>query len=236
MEVERLSPMTMPDDSKQPIATSLFRPKENCCAVAQAKRAALFIDGEAYFDAFVRAAELAEESIVILAWDFDSRMALRFGENGEPEVTLGTFLNDLARRKPRLRIRVLDWDYPMIFGTDREFPPIYGVDWKPHRHIDFRFDDTHPTAGSHHQKIVAIDDKLAFVGGLDLTNKRWDTPAHAPNDPRRVHAGEPYPPFHDVMVAVDGEACEALASIARSRWLAATHRKLRPAKKTRGHP
>lgn len=222
MGVDTSFPMTMPDDSKQPITTSLFRPKENCCAVAQAKRAALFVDGEAYFDAFVRAAELAEESIVILAWDFDSRTVLRFDGNGEPEVTLGTFLNDLARRKPRLRIRVLDWDYPMIFGTDREFPPIYGVDWKPHRHIDFRFDDTHPTAGSHHQKIVAIDDTLAFVGGLDLTNKRWDTTAHSPDDKRRTWGEEIYPPFHDMMLCVDGEAAAALASIARARWKTAT--------------
>ena len=45
-----------------------------------------------------------------------------------------------------LRIRVLDWDYPMIYGTDRDYPPIYGLTWKPHKHIDFRFDDTHPLA------------------------------------------------------------------------------------------
>jgi phospholipase D1/2 len=211
----------MPDDSTHTL-TSLFRPKENCCAVAQAPRAALFIDGEAYFDAFARAAELAEESIVILAWDFDSRTALRFDENGNATLTLGAFLNELVRRKPNLRIRILDWDYPMIFGTDREFPPIYGLEWKPHRHIDFRFDDTHPTAGSHHQKIVAIDDSLAFVGGLDLTNKRWDSCAHAPGDKRRTWEGEIYPPFHDMMMAVEGDAAAALAQIARERWHRAT--------------
>lgn len=211
----------MPDDAKQPLV-DLFKPKVNCCAVAQAARAAVFIDGEAYFDAFVRAAELAEESIVILAWDFDSRTVLRFDERGEPVLTLGVFLNELARRKPRLRIRILDWDYPMLFGTDREFPPIYGLEWKPHRHVDFRFDDTHPLAGSHHQKIVAIDDRLAFVGGLDLTNKRWDTPRHAPDDPRRTFSGEGYPPFHDIMMALDGEAAAELAKIARDRWHQAT--------------
>jgi len=89
----------MPDDSR-PVAVSLFKPHENCCAVATSPRAALFIDGEAYFDAFARACELAEESIVILAWDFDSRMTLRFDENGKSILTLGAFLNDLAARKP----------------------------------------------------------------------------------------------------------------------------------------
>ncbi|MGE5094784.1 MAG: VTT domain-containing protein [Betaproteobacteria bacterium] len=211
----------MPDDSK-PSRVSLFKPDVNCCAVAHAPRATVFIDGEAYFDAFARAAELAEESIIILAWDFHSRTVLRYDEHGNPALMLGDFLNDLVRRKPRLHIRILDWDYPMLFGTDREFPPIYGLEWKPHRHIDFRFDDTHPLAGSHHQKIVTIDDRLAFVGGLDLTNGRWDTPMHAPGDPRRTFAGEPYPPFHDMMMALDGEAAAALAKIARERWHAAT--------------
>ena len=46
----------------------------------------------------------------------------------------------------------------MIFGTDREFPPLYGFGWTPHRRVHFRYDDTHPMAGSHHQKIVVIDD------------------------------------------------------------------------------
>jgi phospholipase D1/2 len=218
----------MPDDSRA-AAVSLFKPHENCCAVAGSPRAALFIDGEAYFDAFARACEMAQESIIVLAWDFDSRMVLRFGGDGKPALTLGAFLNDLARRKPKLRIRILDWDFPMIFGTDREFPPIYGLDWKPHRHIDFRYDDTHPTAGSHHQKIVAIDDKLAFVGGLDLTSKRWDTPSHSPDDHRRTWDEEPYPPFHDMMLALDGEAAAALAKIARHRWKTATGEALPPA-------
>eukprot|EP00026_Physarum_polycephalum_P002384 Phypoly_transcript_02390.p1 GENE.Phypoly_transcript_02390~~Phypoly_transcript_02390.p1 ORF type:complete len:530 (+),score=92.43 Phypoly_transcript_02390:85-1674(+) len=31
---------------------------------------------------------------------------------------------------------------------------------------------------SHHQKFVVVDRKIAFVGGLDLTFTRWDTPKH----------------------------------------------------------
>ena len=39
----------------------------------------------------------------------------------------------------------------------------------------FRYDNTHPIGGSHHQKIVVIDDAVAFNGGIDLTCRRWDT-------------------------------------------------------------
>ena len=214
---------------------TLFRPGENCCAAANAKRVAFLVDGEQYFAAFMRAAERAERSILILAWDFDSRTVMGYDEQNQPLETMGEFLNRLCARKPRLRVRILDWDFPMVYGTDREYSPIFGLTWKPHRHIEFRFDDTHPLAGSHHQKIVAIDDKLAFAGGQDITNKRWDTPRHAPGDPRRTFEGEPYPPFHDVMIAFDGDAAREMAELARSRWRSGTGRKVKPVE-TPGDP
>ena len=207
--------------------SSLFRTGENCCVVARAERVALLVDAESYFEAFMRAAERAERSIIVLAWDFNSRTPLRIGPDGE-RVMLGDFLNDLARRRRRLHVRVLDWDYPMVFGADRELPPLYGLSWTPHRRVHLRYDGTHPLAGSHHQKLVVIDDRIAFVGGLDLTARRWDTPGHRPDDPRRTENGKPYPPFHDVMIAVDGEAAQALAGIARKRWRLATRESIRP--------
>ncbi len=213
---------------------SLFQEGKNCCAVARAERVAFLVDADAYFRAFRQAAERAERSILILAWDFDSRTPLGFDAEGEPQP-VGEFLNRLVARNRHLHVRILDWDYPMVFGAGRELPPIYGINWKPHRRIAFRYDDTHPVAGSHHQKIVVVDDKLAFAGGLDLTSKRWDTPAHAPHDPRRTAGGTPYPPFHDVMVAVDGEAAEALAQIARERWHKATGKHVPPVQ-TRSDP
>ncbi len=200
---------------------SLFRPGQNCVAVAQAGRTAFVIDAEDYFKAFMQAAERAERSILILAWDFDSRTPL-CNDGPEECVTLGDFLNGLAKKNRDLRIRILDWDFPVVYGTDRETPPTRGSAWKPHRRIDFQFDDTHPVAGSHHQKIVVIDDKVAFAGGLDLTNKRWDTRRHQADDPRRVFEEKPYPPFHDAMIAVDGEAARELAKVAHARWKAAT--------------
>ena len=208
-------------------AGTLFRPGENCCAVAHADRAAFVVDGADYFTAFMAAAERAQRSIIVLAWDFDSRTGLAFGDDNRVRTTLGEFLNGLARRRRTLQIHVLDWDYPMIFGTDREFAPLYGFGWKRHRRVHFRFDDSHPLAGSHHQKIVVVDDRLAFVGGLDLTTRRWDTPDHRPGDPRRIAHGKPYPPFHDLMIAVDGEAARRLARIARERWRIATGKRLR---------
>ncbi len=209
-------------------AKTIFAIGENCYAVARAHRVAFLVDGEAYFDAFVEAAERAERSIIMLAWDFDSQTSLCFDEGHRCTRRLGDFLNDLVRRRKRLRIHILDWDFPMLYATDRELPPVYGLGWRPHRRVHFRYDDTHPLFGSHHQKIVVIDDRLAFVGGLDITGKRWDTPEHEPEDPRRIAADKPYPPFHDTMIAVDGDAAKALAAIARKRWTQATGKNIQP--------
>jgi phosphatidylserine/phosphatidylglycerophosphate/cardiolipin synthase-like enzyme/uncharacterized membrane protein YdjX (TVP38/TMEM64 family) len=209
---------------------SILRPGYNCCAVAKAERVTLLIDAEAYFKAFYQAALRAKRSITILGWDFNSQTQLHFDPvpEGGPPAMLGDFLNYLVRRRRGLHVNVLNWDYPMVFGADREFPPLYGFGWKPSRRVRLRYDDTHPVAGSQHQKIVLIDDAVAFVGGIDLTVRRWDTTEHCADDPRRVACGKPYPPFHDLMVAVDGDAARALAGIARERWRLATGRKLKP--------
>jgi phosphatidylserine/phosphatidylglycerophosphate/cardiolipin synthase-like enzyme/uncharacterized membrane protein YdjX (TVP38/TMEM64 family) len=214
---------------------TLFRSGQNCAAIARAGRIGLIVDGADYYRAFMSAAARAERSINIIGWDFDSRTPLCSTDEGKP-IVLGDFLNGLAAAKRLLRIYILDWDFPIVYGTDRELPLSLGLSWKPHRHIDFQFDNTHPIAGSHHQKIVVIDDRVAFVGGLDLTNKRWDTAEHKPGDPRRVFNGQPYPPMHDVMIAVDGEAAAALGRIARERWRAATGRTLKPTKPTTTDP
>ena len=219
-----------PPGKEPQIAGTLLRPGYNCWTVALAERLALFIDAADYFKAFYQAALRARRSILVLGWDFNSQTRLHFDRvdpNGPPAL-LGEFLNYLVRRRHGLHVHILDWDYPMVFGADREFPPLYGFGWTPSRRVHLRYDDTHPVAGSHHQKVVVIDDSIAFIGGIDLTVRRWDTPTHLAADPRRTAYGKSYPPFHDLMVAVDGEAARSLGALARERWRNATGRRLKP--------
>jgi len=210
---------------------SLLRLGYNCWSIARAERVAFLIDAKDYFEAFYRAALLAQRSIIVLAWDFNSQTRLPHDpvSRDGPPALLGEFLNYITRRRRGLRVHVLNWDYPMVFGTDREFPPIYGLGgWTPARHVDLRYDDTHPVGASQHQKIVVIDDAIAFCGGIDLTVRRWDCAEHAPQDPRRTAYEKPYPPFHDTMIAVDGDAARQLGELARERWRLATGQRLRP--------
>jgi len=219
-----------PRSPEPPAANTLLRPGYNCWTIARAERVSLLVDAAAYFRAFHQAALRAKRSILILGWDFNSQTRLHFDpvEDGGPPALLGEFLNYLVHRRHRLRVHVLNWDYPMVFGADRELRPLYGFGWTPARRVHLRYDDTHPVAGSHHQKVVVIDDTVAFLGGIDLTVRRWDESTHSPDDPRRTAYGKPYPPFHDLMMALDGDAARSLAALARERWLNATGQRLKP--------
>ena len=217
---------------------SIFAEGRNCRRVVDANRFALVVDGDDYFKLFVAAADRARESIVVIAWDFNSNCCLDVECDGkDPRSRIGDYLNHLAHTRPGLHIYVLDWDFPMIYAKDREAPAALrlGWGWKPHERVHLEFDNTHPTGASHHQKIVVIDDAIAFCGGLDLTCQRWDTTAHAPDEPHRVVADKPYPPFHDLMVAVDGEAARELGRVARERWRASTGNEI-PSVRSDGDP
>lgn len=208
--------------------STLLQPGRNCWRVEHARRAAFLIDGDDYFRAFVEAARQAKRSILISGWDFHSRTRLLCRDGKDCELELGDFLNELARRNRHLHIHILIWDYPVIFGLDREWAPFYGLGWQPHRRVHFRYDNTHPTGGSHHQKIVVIDDAVAFNGGIDLTCRRWDTNDHSPDNQHRHVKGTAYPPFHDLMMAVEGDAARSLGDVVRERWRKATGEVLQP--------
>ncbi len=200
----------------------VLREQENCWRIATARRAAFLIDADAYFTALRHAIARARSSVFILGWDIDSRVRLNPGTAEEP-LTLLSFLNDVLAHRPTLRVFALAWDFSVLFALEREPLPSYRFAWNAHPRLSFQLDDAHPFGASHHQKIVVIDDALAFAGGLDLTIRRWDTPAHHAEDPGRIDpVGRPYPPAHDIQMMVDGDAAAALGEIARARWHAAT--------------
>ena len=195
---------------------------QTCWRVAECTRAKVLIDAAAYFAALRRALLEARRSVFILGWDIDSRTRL-VGPGGDkdddlPEL-LGPFLSELVERRPELKIHMLLWDYSMLYALEREPLPAVTLDWNTPPQISVCLDDVLPVGASHHQKVVVIDDALAFCGGIDLTIRRWDTPDHAMNNPeRRDPGGADYRPFHDIQMMVDGEAARALAELVRRRW------------------
>src|SRR5215475_1776944 len=201
---------------------------KNCWSISRATRAALLVDGEDYFSVLTSTLERAQRFIFIAGWQLDSRFRLNPRNSASP--CFGDFLHDLVRRNRKLRIYVLLWDFAMIYAADREIIPLYSHPWRSHRRIHFRLDSNHPMGASHHQKIVVVDDAVAFSGGLDIAEHRWDTRDHLPQDPQRVDSlGRLYPPYHDVQLMVDSKAAVALGQLVRERWRRATGKRLRVA-------
>ncbi|AWN36744.1 phospholipase D-like domain-containing protein [Methylobacterium radiodurans] len=212
-----------------PAPSGALRTGETCWRQVRAPRAALLHDGAAYFAAARQALVAARHSILLIGWSFDPRTCLR-PESADPSAdeALGDLLRRLKLQRPELAIRLLIWDMPWPISANSDMkPPAIRERLGPG--IDYRIDPTLPFGACQHQKILVVDDRIAFCGGSDFEANRWDTPAHRDRDARRrLPSGEAYPPRHDVMMAVDGDAARALAALARERWHAATSAWLPP--------
>ena len=160
------------------------------------------------------AAELrrARSHVHLAGWYISPDFAL--ARDGE-RIELRTLLAELAERMP---VRMLLWaGSPLpLFHPDRQ--DVAGV-----RHaltfstkIELATDSKERPLHCHHEKVVIIDDRVAFVGGIDLTTyagDRFDSPAHE----ARGDVG-----WHDALCVLRGPAVADVATHFRQRWEAVT--------------
>ncbi len=197
--------------------------EKNCWAIEHASRAAVLIDGENYFGALYEAILNARQTIMILAWDIDSRVALVRSDDEIEHYQLGHVLCEALEANPKLHVYILNWDWAMLYTMEREWLPNYRTLWQNQSRLHFELDGECPTAASQHQKVVVIDDAIAFCGGFDLGKNRWDTSSHAPHDQKRINPDHShYPPFHDLQWLVEGQAAQKLGELTRERWYRVT--------------
>lgn len=200
---------------------ALFRPGETCWRVAPARRLAFLRNADAYYHELARAIASARRSVWILAWDFDHRIQLTRGRQDDalPPRSLGELLLARVEEAPELEVRILVWDKAPLFTKTGDAPDVLEAFRLEHPRIGVRLDAAHPSFSSPHQKVAVVDDMLAFCGGIDITQARWDTARHEPEDERRrMPDGSAYRPYHDVQVLVQGEAAACLGALARERW------------------
>ncbi|WP_128892411.1 phospholipase D-like domain-containing protein [Erythrobacter sp. HKB08] len=209
---------------------------------AKARRATVIVDAENYFRNMQQAMLQAKKRILLIGWDFDTRIHLdkgrrwwQRGRSKEYPARLGSFILWLNRHRPELEIRILKWSYGFLKFFTRGSMTLDLMRWAPRRRIDFKFDTAHPVACSHHQKIVVIDDHVAVCGGIDMTTHRWDTREHKEDDPRRKRPrGSYYDPWHDATMMVEGEVASALGELGRDRWERAGGKPLTPVGEVEG--
>lgn len=197
----------------------LFRPGDTCWRVDTASRLSVIVDADDYFRAARAAMLKAERQILLIGWDFDARIRLVYDEEDEGPTEVGDFLTWLVSRKPGLKIHILRWDTGALKTLIRPLTLFRLVRWWWNKSIQLRLDRHHPPAGSHHQKIVVVDDCIAFCGGIDMTRDRWDTREHLDDQPNRLEPdGTPYGPWHDATTAFAGPAAAAMGTLCRDRW------------------
>ena len=209
-------------------AKRILQPGRNCWRVERADRFYCVQDAADCFKLVRQAILSARHTIFIIGWDIFSAVDLlpEGADDGAP-TRLDDLLAFVTQRRPHLRCYILIWDYAALYTLERDPFSRWRLGWKAPRRVTFGFDDRHPVGGSHHQKIVVVDDRLAFCGGIDLTSHRWDTCAHKVEEPARVSAGEPYEPYHEVQAMVSGPVAASLGLLARERWRALARSKSR---------
>ena len=194
-----------------------------CWSVGKAGHAAILIDVEAYFNAAVEVMSSASRSIHFLNWAFEPQTRLRPGAKDEDIATedIARFLKRLADERPTLDVRLLCWQSALPVAATQKFFPLLDRGVFVGSRVKFVLDGKLPTGASHHQKAIIVDDAIAFCGGADVGQDRWDTSRHLDDDPRRMknrHRHGFFTSRHEVMAIVDGEPAAALGELFRRRW------------------
>ena len=199
----------------------LLQPGLTCWRVEPADRAAFLLDSCTYFSAAKAAMAKAKRSIHLVGWAFDPLTHMEPDDHGDgPDSDrIGDYLKALAAARPELDVRVLCWKSSLPISASQHFFPHRARACFRGSRVRFRLDASVPFGACHHQKVLVIDDKIAFCGGGDISVDRWDTVKHRESDPRRTMPwGNIHGPRHEVMAMVEGPAARALGELVRTRW------------------
>ena len=204
----------------------LLAPDTTCWRKDTASRASLLIDMAAYFDAAMDAMSRAKHCVHLLNWAFEANTLFHPepGCKGKDSDRIGNFLIALAKN-PDIDVRVLCWKSAMPVAATQHFFPFMDRKVFAGSPVKFVLDGKLPVGACHHQKMIVIDDAIAFCGGGDIGPDRWDTPEHLDDNPRREKTRRDNKCFdsrHEVMGLVDGPAAAALGALFRDRWRRAT--------------
>ena len=222
--------------------STLFKPRENCWRIKNASHAAPVIDCLNYYRAVHEAICNARHTLFITGWDIDSRIELLRGkeaENSQCPNTLYELLKWKSEANPDLKIYLNRWDYSVFLAAERE--TFSSMKWRFSgiKNLEFIFDDQLPLGASHHQKIIVVDDEIAFCGGMDIAIARWDSRHHHISENQRkdphgtllLGIEKEYKPYHDAQMIVAGDAAKSLGELSRKRWFYASGKRPKAIKK-----
>jgi phosphatidylserine/phosphatidylglycerophosphate/cardiolipin synthase-like enzyme len=194
-----LEPPPRPDGSLW--ATGDPPPREGC-------ELEVLVDGATALPRIAEALRGARSHVHLTGWHLASHFEL---VRGSDPLAIGPLLAELAER---IDVRVMVWagsPVPLFHPTRKEVEAEVERLVRHTKIQAYRDPREHPVH-CHHEKTIVIDDEIAFVNGIDLTDQagdRFDTSGHA----ARRKLG-----WHDVGVRIEGPAVADVAHHFRMRW------------------
>ncbi len=175
----------------------------------------VLIDGASFLPRLTEELERAESHVHIAGWYVSTELAL---VRGSRRVVLLDLLSELAAR---VDVRILLWagaPLPLFHPSRAEVRELAG----DLRRVGVRvgLDAKERPMHCHHEKAVVVDDRVATVGGIDLTTfcgDRFDSQEH----PYRAALG-----WHDAATLLRGPIVADVAEHFRLRWREVTSEEL----------
>jgi phosphatidylserine/phosphatidylglycerophosphate/cardiolipin synthase-like enzyme len=182
-------------------ASAAFAPRPGC-------RVELLVDGTEALPRIADAVRSARSHVHLAGWHFDPSFRL---EEGGPSLR-----ELLADTSERVDVRVLAWaGAPLpLFHPDRKEVRRACEELVRGTRMTMALDAKERPFHCHHEKLVVVDDEVAFVGGIDLTSlagNRLDSNEH----PRRDGLG-----WHDTALRLEGPVVADVARHFLMRWRA----------------
>nr|XP_045759335.1 phospholipase D1 isoform X3 [Mirounga angustirostris] len=152
-------------------------------AIQENTLAKWYVNAKGYFEDVANAMEEAEEEIFITDWWLSPEIFLK-----RPVVEGNRWrLDCILKRKAQQGVRVFVMLYKEVelaLGINSEYSKRTLIRLHPNikvmRHPDHVSSSVYLWA--HHEKLVVIDQSVAFVGGIDLAYGRWDDHEHRLTD------------------------------------------------------
>jgi phosphatidylserine/phosphatidylglycerophosphate/cardiolipin synthase-like enzyme len=166
----------------------------------------LLVDGAEALPRIAADVDAARSHVHLAGWCFTP--SFRLGAEGP------TLRELLAAAAGRVDVRVIAWaGAPLpLFRPDRRQVRAMRDELVQGTRIKLQLDSRERPLHCHHEKLVLVDDRVAYVGGIDLTSfggNRLDSNAHRP----RADVG-----WHDACMRVEGPVVADVAEHFRLRW------------------
>jgi phosphatidylserine/phosphatidylglycerophosphate/cardiolipin synthase-like enzyme len=172
----------------------------------------VLIDGSEALPRMAAEMAAAISHVHMTGWFLSPELAL---SREEEPLVVRVLLAELAEK---IDVRVLLWKGAPIPAFRPSRADVRDAEQALTRHskIKSALDSHAGLTHCHHEKTIVIDDRVAFVGGIDLTLDGGD-PYDTPNHRARGGIG-----WHDAAVLIEGPAVQDVAEHFRLRWQTAS--------------